>query len=701
MNFFPDLIRSNIPFIVLLLLGTVAFVAAWRLYRQTVPAISNPKKYVLGGLRLMVVFLVILLFFMPRLFVIFQTEKKERTAVFIDNSLSMKMADEGLSRWQRAERIASRLSSFSDEPESWERYVFNSDVRKAAADSLRLSQGGTNFEKLLDFVKNKGLQKVFIISDGNYTEGAYPFSAKHYLNTKIFTIGVGRESGPGDVFISDVQYPRFAYRGKESKIRVELGSSNVQARQSLRLKLMHGGKLLSAKRVSLGQNNTRKKIYLNYTPQSRGLKRLTVRLDSLDDESNTLNNAYSIIQEVLKSKINIALFSGQAGYEIKFIRFLLNRENDFISRLYVEDSRGKLIGRPKAIPWDSLDVLILQDYPGAHSPKDRLNKISSLLRSGKAGALFYFGKTPVPAAAEAFSDFWPFASRPVSAQPLLSQHYQPGKGAAFEILNLFDDLALNERFWQIIPPLQFHFKAPRLKKEARVLLECNPGNARYPVLISRRKKGHRVYALLGRGFWKWHFLLQDEPELQPGYNILLKEIVRMLANRSALKRVALEAERKSAHPGEAVHLKVNLYDAEFQKIKDGEVVLQVRSKQEKFELPAERDSSGRFEAVFIPAQAGRYVIQSGGYRNGDFVGLDSVALEVIPLEKEFLHSGQNSAFLKRLAALGNGFYVPQAELDSLRKVAKTEIRKIYKEKDIELWYQPSLLLLIIVIISLE
>ncbi len=97
-DLFPQLIRLNIPFIFLLLIGAVAVSVAFYLYRKTTPKLSKPSKYILIILRSIVFFLVILLFLTPSFFLTYRKTVKPKMALFVDNSKSMSYEAEDYKR---------------------------------------------------------------------------------------------------------------------------------------------------------------------------------------------------------------------------------------------------------------------------------------------------------------------------------------------------------------------------------------------------------------------------------------------------------------------------------------------------------------------------------------------------------------------------------------------------------------------------
>lgn len=702
MNIFPELVRTNIPFILLLLIALLAFSAAWWLYRKSPPSVSNTKKYILTAFRSMLFFLIVLLLFSPTLYLLFQEEMIDKTAVFIDNSFSMQIREGGQERWQQTRDLVRKLRKISSAEEEWKWYSFNSQINEINADSLKPSRGGTNFEQVVQFIKKNGLQKAFIISDGNYTEGVYPLSRKYFTDCKIFTIGMGQKEDAGDVFISDVVFEKFIYQGKMARVSVEVGSRKLREKVKLRLKLMQGRIQLATRFIDFDSSNSFKRVELQYTPQSLGLGKFTAIIEPFPQEANIRNNRYSFTQETLKAKVRIAIFSGSPGYESKFIHFLLGQEADFVTRLLAEDRRGNFIGLRRPVPWDSLDVFILQDYPGKNSRKQILDRIAKRLGSGKAGAVFYFGKNADLSKLDALRDFLPFkSSLKTLPNPVAASVYEPQISPRQTLLNLFDDRQQEARYWRTIPPLELYYKPPQFKKGTAVLLQCVSGRQYYPALIAQELKGNTFFTFMGQGFWKWHFLLQDETGLQSGYQNLLKRVIRRLANRSELKRVTLECDAKTTNSGKKVRLKGHIYNSAFQRLKEGEMTITVRQGEEQFQIPVQRDSSGRFSAQFIPVNDGRYKISAEGYHKGVYQGKDSLIVEAMPMEKEFLHPARNDEFLKKLAAVGSGFYVSANGIDSLESQLHPATTRVQRQENIELWYQPLLLILIIVLVTIE
>jgi len=700
MKYFPELIRTNIPFILLLFFGVVAFGAAWWIYRRPLPEISDTKKYLLAGLRFLVVFLVIFLFARPRLLLTFQELQKEKIGIFVDNSLSMTLQDDSTKRWDQVKKLIRQLKKMTGKGREVSWFAFNSDCKALNPDRIALSQGGTNFSKMLAFVQEKAFDKALIISDGNYTEGSYPLARAWRADAKLYTIGVGKKKADADLFISDVQFQAITYQDKKTTFKVEVGSRNLAKKTKVRLRLLHKNKILSQHLLSLGGQDALKNIVLSYKPLKTGLYKLRFVLEPLKDENNIQNNRRSLVQDVLKSKIRVAVLSGQPDYEGKFIRLLLRQNSDFEVRLLAQDNQGRFIGRYAKIAWGSLDVLVFQDFPGTYTHPKIMQVLQPLLKTGRLGALFFLNRRPDFGLLKAWQPFLPFKKMPrLLPRPINGLGYNTPKNT---LLNLFDDFILNERYWQKIPPLNFYFTIPLLKKGARTLLSARTVSGDFPLLIARRYRGKRFFTFLGQGFWKWHFLLQDEPDLQTGYQTLLTRLIRQTASKSGLKRVELQAEVRSTHPGQAVKLQGYLYDADFKALPHGEMVIRARWKGQQFDLPLRSDSlSGRFEARFIPPGTGRFELTASGYRNGTLLGRDSLTLEVLPFEKEFLQSGQNVPFLKKLAARGNGFYISSQGLDSLTSVLKAGGSFEKKEKDIALWYQSWLLILIISLVSIE
>ena len=190
-------------------------------------------------------------------------------------------------------------------------------------------------------------------------------------------------------------------------------------------------------------------------------------------------------------------------------------------------------------------------------------------------------------------------------------------------------------------------------------------------------------------------------QIQSHIQSFLINLLRWANDRAKLKPVILKSEKNVVNLGEPVQLTGYIYDAAFQPVKDGDLIVNANWNQQEFSIEAVNDSTGNYLIEFVPPGEGKYTIKAKGFREGIELGNDQMEIEVIPIEKEFIHIDQNVDFLQKLAGMGNGFYVDASQIDSLASALNEPDRVILKDRVIDIWYHPVLLTLISLLISVE
>jgi len=698
----PDKIQLNLPFILIIVILFAAVAIGYYFYRRTNPEVKPWIKYVLSIIRITIIFSLLLLLFAPSLLLTYYETEKPRIGIFIDNSRSMGIHSEREQRWKDAKTATEKLRTQFPPEESTEWFQFNSRVEPMTGDSLRLSSAGTNFKAVQDKISAGQYDLAVILSDGNNTEGNYYFDKTVSLASELVTVGIGDIAGAGDVFIDDIIYQPVAYKGQMQQINVQIGSKDVPAGTLLKAELKNSDQVIQSKTIRTDTSGTVQPLTFEYTPQKTGLNKLKIETDVLPNEDNTLNNTRTIIQDVLKNKLNVAVISSLPGYESKFLHQIIGADPNFECKLLIEDRGGKFLNEAAAAELDSLDAVILQDYPVAGSSRLNLDRITSLIsRQGIAVICFLGGRVKPDLLARitpAFSELEKFPDR----KPAYVENYIPSDVSGSTLLRLFDTDDWNRQFWSKIPPVQVYFTDPVMNPEYTVLVSAGFRNRQIPVLFLSDQMNQRCCVFNAEGFWRWHFELQGEGQLSQGYARLLSNILRWVTGSKRLKPVMLEASTRISRPGETIKLTGIIYDAEFQPMRNGSLQLNVMQEGQNYSIAALFDSvSGQYQAGFTTSMEGNYLIRGEGTLNGKPVGDDEIELEVVPFEKEYIRTAQNVRFLKELAESTQGFYLPAQHIDSLRQKLDLQEKTIERQESIELWFKPFMLILVVSLITLE
>lgn len=407
------------------------------------------------------------------------------------------------------------------------------------------------------------------------------------------------------------------------------------------------------------------------------------------------------VQDVLKSKLRIGIFAGSAGYESKFIKLLLDRLINVETYLFVEDNTGDYIQSPNLQFIDSLDIIIFQDYPGRFTRASSIERLSSTMRKNQPAFIVFIGENTSLNSLDLFSDYLPFISAPDRMSPIAITVGEGSVDLSNPLTNVFPEPAKNSLFWNKIPPVMLSAYTSKLKPKAKIPITGSGDQSGYNILTTFDEPPVKSAVLNGSGFWKWHFLIQDREDIKEGYKNFLSHLIRWASNKKKIKPVNLEISGTEFYLGKRIDITGHLYSPEYRPITDGSLTLKIEWEKQNFTIETENDSSGNYTAHFMPPGEGRYRITGNGYLNGVELGSDMTEIELIPFEKEYLKTGQNSDFLRKLSKMGNGIYAPAERVDSLLSIIDTAPKTVKNDREIDLWYKPFILFLIIGIIVLE
>lgn len=699
-EFFPELITTNIPFILIIAVGVVAFILALWLYKRTVPEITSVKKYTLAIIRTLVFLLLILFLFSPKLFLTFKQEKRPGIAVFIDNSQSMGITEGDKNRWLDVEATVKKLRELLPGNAQIDWFTFNKEVKPVSGDSLHPEEFSTNFAGVFQKLNQSGYKKAIILSDGNITEGGYPLHSQFDKNTQIFTIGIGDTALRPDVFVSNVIYKDLAYSEQPQEIEVQIGSQNIAESKQLTLDLISAGQIIAKKIINTSTSNTEQSVIIGYTPKRPGLNKLQVRLHALEQEENRSNNSYTFVQEILKNKLQIGIFSGVPSYETKFIKFLFDATDNFSTHEYTEKRNGNYFLNPDLRRIDSLDVFIFQDYPGPYSSAENVNRLISVFRQRGPSLIAITGKRVNLPLLRRFQDYLPLKTSRKMNQPVDVTVSAETVNLFNPLINIFQNEEQTVLFWNKIPPLTLYHDF-ELKNKADLFIRGKGAGRNFSVGALYEAQNTKSVLLNGSGFWRWHFAIHDQDDLRGGYATLLNYLVRWTSNKTKSQPLVLKISDKTPFLGEQVEITANLYDANFNPIRNGNLMIKANWREQQFFIETENDSAGNYIARFTPPGEGSYSVNAEGYRGGNFLGKNQLNFEVVPFDKELINTAQNDDLLKRISEQGRGSYVSAPIIDKLAAELTVQTDYHFENQLIEIWYAPFMLFIIIILISTE
>ncbi len=187
-------------------------------------------------------------------------------------------------------------------------------------------------------------------------------------------------------------------------------------------------------------------------------------------------------------KVEVGLLAAKPGYETKFLYQMLSDQDDIQLHMSVAIKKGKyFISNPDKFI-DSLDVLILHDYPPSSQTDSRAGPFINRLNSRRIPALIILSENISNMQLESIKNFFPIKSIRYSEQIIETQIKPTIEGEILPVLSIFEDDETEEKFWSISPPI--HYPYSDISFEAISILKKSQTSEYYVVADG----GHIIFA---------------------------------------------------------------------------------------------------------------------------------------------------------------------------------------------------------------
>ena len=364
--------------VILVFLGVGAAVWFALQYRSIGPTVEARDRWVLMGLRAAALGVLAFLLLRPVLLVSTVVPRRNFVAVLIDDSRSMRVADEdGETRARRvldlfggeddagegedpASRPGSSGSPATDpdvEPEEAQAgaaqegpvarsgdgalrealeerfrlrmYGFDADAdRIDGAGQLAFAGPRTNLAAALTRAQQEmaglPLSGIVIVSDGadNDDEATPPLSeallSARAAGIPVYTIGVGSERIVPDIEVRRVEVPREALEGTTIVADVIISHAGLAGR-TIRLDVEDEGRIVGTHDLTLGPDGE-EPVQVQFTLEDSGPRAIRFSVDPVEGEALTGNNERQVLVEVGDTRRKILYFEGSPRPEHKFVR---------------------------------------------------------------------------------------------------------------------------------------------------------------------------------------------------------------------------------------------------------------------------------------------------------------------------------------------------------------------------------------------
>ncbi len=721
---------------VLIAAGAAAFLVLLLALRGVRTPTPLRDRLILGGLRVVVYLILAGCLLRPVLLLSRAVPQRNVLGILLDDSRSMRLADQGgATRLDAVRRVfgdsAGSLSGRLADHFILRYFRFAADAGPIArAAALRGAGTRTDLASALEAARQElagvPLAGLVLVTDGADNAGADltpPLLALAARQIPVYTVGVGQERFARDLAIERVVLPGSALAGAgvlaEVMLRVRgLGGKRVT------LTAEDEGRIVVQREVSLPESGDVVWTRLRLPPLPQGARRLTFRVTPLPGEAVNENNEQSTVLRVRPGPERILYLEGEPRPEFAFVRRAVAGDSALQLVALLRSAKGKFL---RLGVGDSLELaggfparredlfryraLVLGSVEASFFTADQLRMISDFV-SRRGGGLIALGGRAALAeggfAGTPLADVLPVSLTRVEAgnDPAaveLAVH-TTAAGRLHPVLQLGPTETAGSR-WDSMPPLTSVNRVGPLKPGATALLVGRPtagGSAEVPVLAVQRY-GRGSAALLGvQDTWLWRMnavipLADRTPET------FWRQLLRWALD-GVPERIQITASPSRVGPGEPVVLRARVADENFLDVNDAVVTSRViapSGREVDVPLQWSMREDGAYEGRFVAEEAGMYTVQAEARRGRDTTRAVPAALLADDRGADVEQAELHAPLLRRIAGETGGRYYPLTDAARLADdVVYTESGVTTRESR-DLWDMPAVFLALLALLGAD
>jgi uncharacterized membrane protein len=720
---------------VLIVVGlVVASLVAWT-YLRTGGKASGPERMLLAGLRLAALAVLAFCLLRPMLVLSSVVPQQNTVAILIDDSKSMRIADQG-----SGTRADFAVSAFSPESPVVKQLADRFQVRwfRFAGEAGRMNSvqelmwDGTRtrlapaLDRVRDELSHVPVSGLVVVSDGaDNAAGALTESllGLRASQVPVYTVGTGRERFDKDIELSRVSTPRSALKGSNLVVDLVLAQTGY-ARQSVQVFVEDGGRVVATQQVELSADGEPAPVRVSFPANDAGVRRFRFRVPVQEGERVPENNEQDAVIVVQDEVAKILYFEGEPRHEVAFMRraiaadknlqvVLLQRTADAkYLRLAVDSAEELASGFPRTREeLFRYRGLVLGSVEASHFTLEQLRMIADFV-SERGGGLLMLGGP------RAFSEGG-WAGTPVAdVLPVVLDASLKGDtayvpdvkvaltraGNGHVITKLADDAKQNEERWNTLPALSTFNRVTDLKPGATALLTgsgSDVASGQVVMAVQRYGRGQAV-ALPVNDIWTWqmHF---DVPLEDQTHETFWKQLLRFLVS-GVPDQVTATLASDRAEPGEPVRITAGVDDERFSRVNDARVVALTTSPSgATTEVPLEWtvETDGEYYGTVTTGEPGLHEVRVRAIFRGDTITSRAAYVDAAESRSEFFGSEMRAPLLRRVADETGGRFYSAANIESLPEDLAITGKGVTVQEEHELWDMPFLLLTILGLVGAE
>ncbi len=702
---------------------------------QAAPLIHGWRASVIWSLQTLLAALLLVLLWQPAITVAELKPQQNIIAVLVDDSRSMAISEDGVTRQAQAIQ-ALQSGVLASLNRSFQTRLYRVDAVPARIDSLNdlrpsapSTRIGDSLKQLSEETSDLPIGAVVLLSDGDDNAGgisADTISALRARHIPVHTVGFGRERAEHDVELDDAVIAPRALADSRLAAKItwhQRGYAGAKLNLTIRDVSAAKAKTLAARTVSLGPDGNLQTETLLFDIGGAGAKTLEIAAAPMPGERNAANNTLTRVVNVGAEPRRILYIEGEPRWEFKFIRqaeeddrmvqiaSMVRTSENKIYRQGIADAKELAGGFPsRAEDLFAYQGLILGSVEAGYFTPGQQELIHEFVDRRGGGLLLLGGQFSLADGgwnATHLTDLLP-TTLPTQAgtfrreaDPRNGTTHTTAElakaGADSIITRLVDDPGANAAKWKQLPYLMDYEDPGVAKPGANVLANMiTPEGKTLPLLITQNFGRGRTAIMATGGSWRWQMSL---PLGDTAHDLFWQQLLRWLVSDTP-GHVSASVPAQVLLDNGAVTITADVRDPQYNPAPDAKVeahILGPSGVSALVEMAPVPDNPGQFQAAWSAPKAGAYLTEVTAQRSGQELGRDVLTFQRMDGVAENFHTEQNRELLERLAAQTGGQYWKPADLGKLAGSIPFSEAGVTVRETKDLWDLPLVFLVLLLL----
>lgn len=528
---------------------TATLVAFFYIKRQRIK--TNWVQYLLGGLRFLSVFSLLLLLLSPILKCNKTKSVRPKLILLVDNSRSIKFSIKENFK-SEVEQLVKKLTDLNLEIDV---KAFDDEVKPI--DSLNQNGKRTDIISTLTNVMSsyadENVQRIVLVTDGNYNQGNNPIFFDNKALTPLNVILIGDTARINDFRLENLEGNSIMLQDDINVLNAIISGSSAEAGSLIILLeelTTSGSRVIQEKNIQSSKGDFSESVQFKLSGLSKGKHHLRATVKTKIKELNLRNNAKEIFVDVVDGNKQIEILASFPHPDITALKFWLSANKSFKVKVNIAESNLSFS--------ENADLVILYQIP------NQFNNARDILMKAKASGksiLFILGTQ---------TDYNAFnqsqKSYRIQVKGNFIQDYTAKQNSSFSKFYLRD---VSNSVFQNYPPLSNYLMTIEPLKEANHLLLARIGrtDSEQPLISFSNDDNMQIGILAGENIWKWKVNNYQARKNFEETQDLWEKTINFLAVKKDKKQLVTNMSNYYIAEGETFIISANTYNEIYQPAK--------------------------------------------------------------------------------------------------------------------------------------